>query len=219
MSRPTMIRALPQIVVLLVANVLLALACGRGLPVPRADMVLPGRDAAVEELPARDLFAERLTGNNFETRRVGGPQSIGGRGDWALGNGEICAVVSDVSHEAFFTANGGQLVDLGHCGAHDDQWTAIQLHLRNMRPEQAIATQSIEARVEGNLSEDLLAVARHLGISFDGWLPHAKAGVRNGRVIELSKDHKHAIDSNFGAEKRTYEQAASGLFRMKILET
>jgi len=108
-------------------------------------MALPDRLAV--GLPAEDLFAERITEQTFEKRKVRGPQSIGGVGDWAIGNGTICAIVSDVAHEAFFTTNGGQLVDLGHCDAADDQWTAIQLHLRNMRPNLAIAVNHIDTRV------------------------------------------------------------------------
>ena len=72
------------------------------------------------------LYAERITAENAERRRVGGPDAIGGIGDWALGNGTLCAVVSDPSHESVLSAQGGILIDLAHCGRADDQFNLIQ---------------------------------------------------------------------------------------------
>ena len=38
-------------------------------------------------------YAERITPENAAARRVLGSDSTGGIGDWALGNGHLCAVI------------------------------------------------------------------------------------------------------------------------------
>jgi len=69
-----------------------------------------------------ELTAERLDGHNLQ-RRVAGSDAIAGRGDWLLSNGHLCAAISGAEHETGLSASGGWLVDLGHCGGHDDQFT------------------------------------------------------------------------------------------------
>jgi hypothetical protein len=73
-----------------------------------------------------ELVAERITQENFDVRSVGGPDSDAGVGDWFLGNGTLCAAISDPSHESALTPQGGVLIDLGHCGGSNDQWTVLQ---------------------------------------------------------------------------------------------
>ena len=81
---------------------------------------------ATSEAPgAVELYAGQLTEADAAERLVGGPDAIGGVGDWALGNGTLCAVVSDPSHEADLMPSGGALVDLGHCGRADDQFVVL----------------------------------------------------------------------------------------------
>ena len=65
-------------------------------------------------------WAGRLTPGNASSHLVGGPDAIGGLGDFALENGTLCAVVSNPSQAMDVSASGGFLVDLGHCGAGDD---------------------------------------------------------------------------------------------------
>ncbi|MBW2231453.1 MAG: PHP domain-containing protein [Deltaproteobacteria bacterium] len=84
--------------------------------------LLPGAAHAA----GTELFAERLTADNIERLRVGGPDAIAGIGDWAIGNGVICAAVSSPDHESVLSDGGGVLVDLGHCGRDDDQWGVLQ---------------------------------------------------------------------------------------------
>lgn len=99
------------------------------------------------------LFAERITEDNLSRVRVAGPDAIGGLGDWALGNGVLCAVVSDPSHESILSSRGGVLVDLAHCGLADDQWISLQpvfnISQENVPPVQQISagTSDGEARV------------------------------------------------------------------------
>lgn len=96
---------------------------------------------------AATLVAERITDDNAATHRVGGPDADGGVGDWFLSNGTLCAVVSAPEHESALTPNGGMLVDLGHCGAKDDQWNALQ-PLVNFARGDAVPVDTITSGVE-----------------------------------------------------------------------
>ena len=73
-----------------------------------------------------ELVAERITAENFDSHHVGGPDSIAGIDDWFISNGTLCAAVSDPDHMTAIAPQGGVLIDLGHCGANDDQWTVLQ---------------------------------------------------------------------------------------------
>lgn len=91
------------------------------------------------------LHAERITEENATRLLPGGPHAIGGIDDWALGNGTLCAVISDSSHESILSARGGFLVDLGHCGRDDDQFNILQ-PLLNASQEQVPETRAISAQ-------------------------------------------------------------------------
>ena len=126
----------------------LASGCDRGIP-PREAQFRVDPDEA-RRLDSADLFAGPITPDNAARRLVGGPHAIGGIGDWALGNGVVCAVVSAPEHEAILTEGGGVLVDLGHCGRADDQWAVLQLHMFNLSPRRIAPVDAIEAAVEGD---------------------------------------------------------------------
>ncbi len=90
--------------------------------------------AALLCLPAAALanaFAVRIDASTPREQRVGGSDAIAGYGDWALGNGTLCAAISDVDHQSGMSAGGGALVDLGHCGQDDDQLAVIS-PMRNL---------------------------------------------------------------------------------------
>ena len=93
---------------------------------------------------AGELFATRLTAENVDRYRVGGPDAIAGVGDWVLGNGVVCAAISDLAHESMLTDQGGVLVDLGHCGRNDDQWQVLQPML-NLSREETVDVESVAA--------------------------------------------------------------------------
>lgn len=89
--------------------------------------------AAVATHPARTapesgpgLVATRIDAARFPTHHVGGPDADAGIDDWFLSNGTLCAAVSDPAHESALSPRGGVLIDLGHCGADDDQWAVLQ---------------------------------------------------------------------------------------------
>lgn len=92
------------------------------------------------------LHAAQVTEANAIRLLPGGPVAIGGIGDWALGNGTLCAVISDTSHEAIFSAGGGFLVDLGHCDRDDDQFNVLQPMLNGSR-DQVPTTSEISAQI------------------------------------------------------------------------
>ncbi len=89
------------------------------------------------------LVAAEITADRFAELSVGGPDADGGLADWALQNGTLCAVVSAPQHESPLSPDGGVLIDLGHCGARDDQWSTLQ-PLVNLDRSDAIPMQSIE---------------------------------------------------------------------------
>ena len=93
------------------------------------------------------LVATRITADGFADHHVGGPDADAGVGDWFLSNGTLCAAISDPGHESPLTPNGGALIDLGHCGANDDQWDVLQPML-NLSQSQVVPIREIEAGVE-----------------------------------------------------------------------
>ena len=74
---------------------------------------------------ARTLVAERISAPRFEALAVGGPDADAGVGDVALSNGVLCAAVAAPEHETFLSPRGGTLIDLGHCGRANDQWSSL----------------------------------------------------------------------------------------------
>ncbi len=91
-----------------------------------------------------ELVAERITAASFESHQVGGPDADAGIGDWFLGNGTICAAISDPEHESPLSPRGGVLIDLGHCGAGDDQWAVLQPML-NLSQSEIVPVESVAA--------------------------------------------------------------------------
>lgn len=88
--------------------------------------------------------ATRIDAGNAAAVRLGGTDATGGIGDWALGDGTLCAVVADPSHENDFAATGGSLIDLGRCGRNDDQFVLFD-QLANLSLSKAIPMQSVNA--------------------------------------------------------------------------
>ncbi len=112
-----------------------------------AALFLPAAPAVRAEPPddgPDGLFAERLTAERFAERAVGGPDADAGVGDWVLGNGTICAAISDPAHESPLSPHGGVLVDLGHCGRADDQWSVLH-PLLNLSQAEVLPIDSIAA--------------------------------------------------------------------------
>ncbi len=77
--------------------------------------------ASTEAAGAGALRATQITKENAASTIAGGTVAVGGIDDWALQNGEICAVIADPSHATDAATTGGALIDLGLCGRADDQ--------------------------------------------------------------------------------------------------
>jgi hypothetical protein len=90
-----------------------------------------------------ELAALQLDDSTLHSR-IGGSDAIGGVGDWLLGNGTLCATISDIEHESGLSVTGGWLVDLGHCGRQDDQFTYTHL-MPMMEREAMLPVTRIEA--------------------------------------------------------------------------
>jgi hypothetical protein len=119
--------------------------------------------AAETQPPAPVLFAGRIETSNIARWQRAGPDATGGLGDWAVSNGELCAVVTDPSHESDLSDQGGSLVDLGRCGVADDQFVLLQ-PLANLSREGILPVDEIrsetgpgEAKIIGQGQRDGLA--------------------------------------------------------------
>ncbi len=95
------------------------------------------------------LVAERITATGPAGWSLGGPDRDAGIGDWALGNGTICAAVSDPAHEGMLYPSGGVLIDVAHCGRDDDQWTTLET-MWNLSRDTTLVMRDIEAGREGD---------------------------------------------------------------------
>ena len=103
--------------------------------------------AATPGAHASELVATRIDESNAPRTILGGPDAIGGIGDWALQNGTLCAVVADPSHESDISTTGGGLIDLGFCGRGDDQFI-LYLELLNNSLATPVHTQSVTPIVD-----------------------------------------------------------------------
>lgn len=127
--------------------------------------MLPARaDGPTKSSAPPELIAERITAESFDSRQVGGPDADAGIGDWFLGNGTICAAISDPGHESPLSPHGGVLIDLGHCGRDDDQWSVLH-PLLNLSQQEVLPIDSIAAgRDEARAWIDTRAVYRGVEI-------------------------------------------------------
>ncbi len=99
-------------------------------------------------LPAHaQLRAEQITDATAAELTVGGPDAIGGVGDWWLGNGLVEAVIDDVSREYGLLQHGGTLVDLGVAGRDDDQISRI-VPMINLSQRVVIDYDAVRAEVD-----------------------------------------------------------------------
>jgi len=93
---------------------------------------------------ASEFFAGQLTSETLHRLPPGGMAAVGGRGDWLLSNGRLCAVVSDAGHPTYLALHGAALVDLWHCDRANDQWRVANAQL-NLRKDATPRTESITA--------------------------------------------------------------------------
>ncbi len=97
-------------------------------------------------------FALRITPENAEELQLHGPDSTAGIDDYAFGNGTLCAAVTDPAHESDLSDRGAALVDVGHCGRKDDQWSTLQPIL-NFSQSTVVPVTEIEAEVKDGVAQ------------------------------------------------------------------
>ncbi|MCB9722712.1 MAG: CehA/McbA family metallohydrolase [Spirochaetaceae bacterium] len=121
-----------------------------------AGLVLAPTEAPAEAPPAESpiatrtpLVAERITAGTDPALRVGGVDAEAGVDDWLLSNGTLCAAISDPTHESPLVPRGGVLVDLGHCGAPDDQWAVLQPML-NLTQDLVVPISEVEGGADAS---------------------------------------------------------------------
>ena len=101
--------------------------------------------ATLLALPAHaEFYAAQLTDANLDKLPDGGMDAIGGRGDWLLTDGTLCAVISGEEHTTYFNLTGAALVDLWHCELGNDQWSSVHTQF-NLQKEQIPETTDIRA--------------------------------------------------------------------------
>lgn len=118
-----------------------------------------------DDAHADGLVAVQIDAANAGRTILGGPDAIGGVGDWALQNGTLCAVVADPSHETDAATTGGALIDLGLCGRDDDQMI-LYLELLDNSAEAIVRASRIEAAVDDG-EASLVVEGGQDGISVD----------------------------------------------------
>lgn len=100
----------------------------------------------------RSYRAQQITAASISSLPRGGMDAIAGSGDWWLTDGELCAAISDVEHDAGIVAGGGSLIDIGFCDRRDDQWAYANV-LTGLAKEKAIRAQRITATSDKRRAE------------------------------------------------------------------
>ncbi len=96
----------------------------------------------VAQVNAAQFYAAQISPENLHRLPAGGLDATGGLQDWLLTDGELCAVISDVTHPTYLSLHGGALIDLWHCDLANDQWSSMHTQL-NLQQEQIPAFEDI----------------------------------------------------------------------------
>ncbi len=139
-----------------------------------------------------DLVAERITPENVARLQIGGVHSVGGVGDWALGNGTICGVIAGARHETVISEYGAVPVDLGHCGRDDDQLAYWEVIVGVPAPTvRDVLTRPLEVAAEATLGDeaDTASDVAEFVEAHRGPVPRLRAEVADGeaRVIATAQ--------------------------------
>jgi hypothetical protein len=95
-----------------------------------------------------ELVAEQITPATAAQREVGGPDAIGGVGDWYLANDVVEVVIDDVSRAYGVSTHGGTLVDFGLRGRTEDDQFARLSPIVNLSQRVVVAYDAIRAEVD-----------------------------------------------------------------------
>lgn len=103
---------------------------------------------AADPSPAQDLQATPLTPANVDALQLGGPDAIGGLGDYYLANDVVEAVVDHPSRRHGMLNHGGTLVDLGLRDRRDEDQLARIMPLVNLSQRVFVDYDAIRAEVD-----------------------------------------------------------------------
>ena len=97
---------------------------------------------------AGDLAAEQITAETAARREIGGPDAIGGIGDWYLANDVIEVVIDDVGREFGISTHGGTVIDVGlRDRTGEDQFARLS-PLVNLSQRVVVGYDAIRAEVD-----------------------------------------------------------------------
>ncbi|MDJ0851518.1 MAG: CehA/McbA family metallohydrolase [Myxococcota bacterium] len=94
------------------------------------------------------LLAERIDSANFAERRIGGPDAIGGVGDWYLANDVVEIIVDDPSRRHGKLGHGGTIVDAGVRGRDGDDQFARLFPIVNLDQRVFLGFDAVRAEVD-----------------------------------------------------------------------
>jgi hypothetical protein len=95
-----------------------------------------------------ELRAERIVEANADRLLIGGPDAIGGLGDWFLANERIEIVVDDPTRRYGKLDHGGRIVDVGLVGRRGDDQFAELFPVVNMDQRVLVGYDAIRAEVD-----------------------------------------------------------------------
>lgn len=126
-----------------------------------------------------------------EQLRVAGDMSWGGIGDWQLGNGQVCAVISNTDHEGELAATGGYLTDFGFCDKPGEGFGQLYFAI-NLSGTSSPAFYRMESQ-QGDDFARVLGWAKHGGFELKvNYEFNAKHGDRLQLTTELT--HKQEVE-------------------------
>jgi hypothetical protein len=100
------------------------------------------------------LKAAEVTAANAPALLQGGDKAHAGIGDWFVGNGEVCALISAAEHENDVIEGGGYLTDIGHCGLDNDRFIGL-FPLYNLDSTARFTVNAISSRSDATMAEVL----------------------------------------------------------------
>ena len=108
---------------------------------------------------AVELVAEQITEASAADRAIGGPDAIGGVGDWYLANDVVEVVIDDVAREFGISTHGGTVIDVGlRDRTGEDQFARLS-PLVNLSQRVVVGYDAIRAEVDPGGTAARIAVA------------------------------------------------------------
>ena len=114
---------------------------------------------------AADLRAEQITPATASELVIGGPDAVGGLGDWYLANDVVEVVVDDPGRRYGTVNHGGTLVDAGLRGRRDEDQLARLFPLVNLSQRVFVNFDTVRAEVDEAAGTARLVVSSRRGLS------------------------------------------------------